>query len=204
MNRIIRMNRINRSSALYYPASLAGPRMVQAALFWLYVICAVIAAFNFGLFCASCRALWRVLRAAARDAYSSPRRRLLALDEDGARRRPSRVMAVLGASRPWTTQKALLAMVVLTAARELIAQHRAASIPCYYCISVVVDRLDIWLALRCRGVGSRFSRRVIAFKRLTPSAHRVDDMTICCHACDKQMRAIVRCRCGRSFVRTVL
>lgn len=84
----------------------------------LFVVCGLIALINFVLFCACSVALLRVLKVAARDAYSSPRRRLLALDDGVPRRIPGRVMAVLGAFRPFTTQKALLSMLTLSAARE--------------------------------------------------------------------------------------
>lgn len=84
----------------------------------LCVVCGLVALINFFLFCACGLSLLRVLQAAARDAYSSPRRRLLALDDGVPRRSPSRVMAVLGAFRPFTTQKALLSMLTLSAARE--------------------------------------------------------------------------------------
>lgn len=86
--------------------------------FRLFFACTLVALVNLILLFASSLALLRVLRAAAQDAYSSPRRRLLSLDDGVARRSPNRVTAVLGACRPWTTQKALLAMVALTAARE--------------------------------------------------------------------------------------
>ncbi|CAM9636731.1 unnamed protein product [Scytosiphon promiscuus] len=84
--------------------------------FRLFVVCSLVAVINFVLFCACVLALWRVLKAAARDAYSSPRRRLLALDDGGAGRSPSRLMAMVGAFRPFTTQKALLSMLTLSAA----------------------------------------------------------------------------------------
>lgn len=86
--------------------------------FRLFVVCSLITVINFLLFCACVLALWRVLKAAARDAYSSPRRRLLALDDGGSGRSPSRMMAVVAAFRPFTTQKALLTMLTLSAARE--------------------------------------------------------------------------------------
>lgn len=94
----------------------------DSAQIGLLIVCGVVVLINLVLFLASALALLRVLRAAARDAYSSPRRRLLALDDGGARRSPSRVAAVLGACRPWTTQKALLAMVAFTAGCE---SHRS-------------------------------------------------------------------------------
>lgn len=84
----------------------------------LFVVCGVVALINFFLFCACGLSLLRVLQAAARDAYSSPRRRLLALDDGVPRRSPSRVTAVLCAFRPFTTQKALLSMLTLSAACE--------------------------------------------------------------------------------------
>lgn len=84
----------------------------------LFVVCGLVTLINFFLFCACGLSLLRVLQAAARDAYSSPRRRLLALDDGGPRRSPSRIMAVLGAFRPFTTQKALLSMLTLSAACE--------------------------------------------------------------------------------------
>lgn len=84
----------------------------------LYFLCALIGAGNFILFCAAAMAMLRVLRAAARDAYNNPRRRLLELDDGVARRRPGKLCAVCSACWPWTTQKALLAMVAFAAARE--------------------------------------------------------------------------------------
>ena len=85
----------------------------------LFVVCSLVAIINVVLFFACSLSLLRVLQAAARDAYSSPRRRLLALDDGVPRRRsPGRVMAVLGAFRPLTTQKALLSMLTLSAACE--------------------------------------------------------------------------------------
>lgn len=84
----------------------------------LFIVCSLIALVSFFQFCACGVSLLRVLKVAARDAYSSPRRRLLALDDGVPRRIPGRVMAVLGAFRPFTTQKALLSMLTLSAARE--------------------------------------------------------------------------------------
>lgn len=84
----------------------------------LYVACGVVGLINTAIFCSSSLALLKVLRAAALDAYSSPRRRLLALD-DGSESVDSRSLKMVffwGACVPWTTQKALLAMVSLTAA----------------------------------------------------------------------------------------
>lgn len=86
----------------------------------LSIVCGLVTLINFLLFCACGVSLLRVLQAAARDAYSSPRRRLLALDDGVPRRSPSRVVAVLGAFRPFTTQKALLSMLTLSAACELM------------------------------------------------------------------------------------
>lgn len=51
--------------------------------------------------------------------YNSPRRRLLELDDGVARRRPGRICTLCLACHPWTTQKALLAIVALVAACEL-------------------------------------------------------------------------------------
>lgn len=85
----------------------------------LLVVCGLVALINLFLFCACSLSLLRVLQAAARDAYSSPRRRLLALDDGTPRRSPSKAVAILGAFRPFTTQKALLSMLTLSAAREL-------------------------------------------------------------------------------------
>lgn len=84
----------------------------------MLVVCGFVAVANFFLFCACGLSLLRVLKVAARDAYSSPRRRLLALDDGVPRRIPGRVMAVLGGFRPFTTQKALISMSMLSSARE--------------------------------------------------------------------------------------
>lgn len=76
-------------------------------------------------------ALLRVLRASARDAYNSPRRRLLELDDGVAGRGNGRFGSLCAGYRPWTTQKALLAMVALTACCEFclhsLTKHRELS-----------------------------------------------------------------------------
>ncbi|CAM9623079.1 unnamed protein product [Pylaiella littoralis] len=96
------------------------PERMNDAELRLFVVCGVVALANLFLFCACGVSLLRVLRVAARDAYSSPRRRLLALDDGVPRRIPGRVMAVLGAFRPFTTQKALLSMLTLSAALSVV------------------------------------------------------------------------------------
>lgn len=85
----------------------------------LYFVCTLIGACNLIILCAAALALLRVLRAAARDLYNSPRRRLLELDDGVARRNPGKIYALCLACRPWTAQKALLAIVALVAACEL-------------------------------------------------------------------------------------
>ncbi|CAM9405717.1 unnamed protein product [Ectocarpus sp. 8 AP-2014] len=92
---------------------------MSSVQFRLFVVCSLVGLINIVLFCACGIALARVLRAAARDAYSSPRRRLLALDDGAARRMPGTVMAMLAAFRPFTTQKALLSMLTLSAALSI-------------------------------------------------------------------------------------
>lgn len=84
----------------------------------LFIACVVVGAINGVLFCAASVTFLRVLRAGARDAYNSPRRRLLALDDGGDMRSSSRIMSLLGACRPWTTQKALLLMLTFATGRE--------------------------------------------------------------------------------------
>lgn len=105
----------------------------------LFVVCGLVALINFLLFCACGLSLMRVLQAAARDAYSSPRRRLLALDDGMPRRSPSRVMAVLGAFRPFTTQKALLSMLTLSAACEF-----------RFCLTIFCPAVGFWPLLESR------------------------------------------------------
>lgn len=100
---------------------LARVEKMSSVQFRLFVVCGLVGLINIVLFCACGIALARVLRAAARDAYSSPRRRLLALDDGAVRRMPGTVMAMLAAFRPFTTQKALLSMLTLSAARECCA-----------------------------------------------------------------------------------
>lgn len=82
----------------------------------LYFACTLVGAANLVLFCTAATALLRVLRAAARDAHNTPRRRLLELDDGVARRGPGCLGRLCAAYRPWTTQKALLAMVAFAAA----------------------------------------------------------------------------------------
>lgn len=84
----------------------------------LFFTCAVLGAANLLLFGAGTLALLRVLSASARDAYNSPRRRLLELDEEGSRRGSRRLGGLCAGYRPWTTQKALLAMVAFSAGCE--------------------------------------------------------------------------------------
>ena len=84
----------------------------------LFVACVLVGAINGALFFIAGVTLLRLLRAGARDAHSSPRRRLLALDDGGDRHRSSTMVSLLGAFRPWTTQKALLVMLTLATGRE--------------------------------------------------------------------------------------
>ncbi|CAM9099419.1 unnamed protein product [Ascophyllum nodosum] len=90
---------------------------MSPAAFDLLVVAILVIFINGVLFCTSGLALLRVLRAAARDSYSSPRRRLLALDDSVMTRGDSGggLVALAGAIWPWTTQKSLLAMVTLAA-----------------------------------------------------------------------------------------
>lgn len=86
----------------------------------LVSVVVLVALLNSLLVCTSGLALLRVLRAAARDSYSSPRRRLLSLDDGVVRGYGGEggFIALVGAIRPWTTQKALLTMVTLAAGCE--------------------------------------------------------------------------------------
>lgn len=84
----------------------------------LFITCVVVGAINAVLFCLAAVTLLRLLRAEARDAHNSPRRRLLALDDGGDTRSSSKIMLMLGACRPWTTQKALLLMLTFETGRE--------------------------------------------------------------------------------------
>lgn len=99
------------------PSSLSGWKMkIDQNPDRLYFVCTLIGACNLIILCAAALALLRVLRAAARDLYNSPRRRLLELDDGVARRNPGKIYALCLACRPWTAQKALLAIVALVAA----------------------------------------------------------------------------------------
>lgn len=85
----------------------------------MYFTCTVVGAGYLVLLGVSGMALIRVLRAAARDAWESPRRRLLALDEDvDETRKAGRAWSVGAACIPWTTQKAILTMATFVSLRE--------------------------------------------------------------------------------------
>lgn len=86
----------------------------------LFIVCVVVGAINAVLFCIAAVTLLRLLRAGARDAHNSPRRRLLALDDGGDTRSSSQILSLLRAFWPWTTQKALLLMLTLATGLRIV------------------------------------------------------------------------------------